>query len=83
MKAIHRGATNKTFGLVIFMASLLLGATVARADAVLDWNAIAMNTISASGENPFAGSRHGAIVQLAVFEAVNAITVTTGPISGT
>src|ERR1700756_4477780 len=72
MKAIHRGATNKAFGLVIFMASLLLGAAVARADDVLDWNAIAMNTIAAS-ENPFAGARHAAIVQLAVFEAVNAI----------
>jgi hypothetical protein len=70
---VHRGATNRPFGLFIFMASLLLGAAVARADAVLDWNAIAMNTIVASGENPFAGSRHGAIVQLAVFEAVNAI----------
>jgi hypothetical protein len=73
MKAIHRGATNRTFGLFIFMASLLLGTAVARADAVLDWNAIAMNTVGASGENPFAGARHGAIVQLAVFEAVNAI----------
>ena len=72
MKAIHRGATNRTFGLFIVMASLLLGAAVARADAVLDWNAIAMNIIGAS-EAPVPGARHAAIVQLAVFEAVNAI----------
>ena len=69
MKAIHRGAMNRTFGPFIVVASLLLGAVVARADAVLDWNAIAMNTIAASGENPFAGARHAAIVQLAVFES--------------
>ena len=61
MKAIHRGATNRTFGLFIVMASLLLGAAVARADAVLDWNAIAMNIIGAS-EAPVPGARHAAIV---------------------
>jgi len=73
MKAIHGEATKRTFGIFVFVASLLVGVAVARADTVLDWNAIAMNTIVASGENPFAGARHGAIVQLAVFEAVNAI----------
>jgi hypothetical protein len=73
MKAIQGGATKRTFGIFIFVASLLLEAAVARADAVLDWNAIAMNTIGGSGENPFAQARHEAIVQLAVFEAVNAI----------
>ena len=49
-------------------------AAVAKADAVLDWNLIAVNTAIANGQNPFAQARNAAIVQLAVFEAVNAIT---------
>jgi hypothetical protein len=47
MKAIHGGATKRTFGIFIFVASLLLEAAVA--DAVLDWSAIAMNTIGGCG----------------------------------
>jgi hypothetical protein len=43
----------------------------AGADAVLDWNAIMVRTVA--GQNPFAQGRTAAIVQLAVFEAVNAI----------
>jgi PAP2 superfamily len=56
------------------MATLLLGPAVAKADAVLDWNLIAVNTAMANGQNPFATARYTTIVQLAVFEAVNAIT---------
>jgi len=48
--------------------------TTARADAVHDWNTIAVNTAIANGQNPFTQARFAAIVQLAVFEAVNAIT---------
>jgi hypothetical protein len=44
----------------------------AGADVVLHWNEIAVNT--ASDQNPFAQARFAAITQLAVFEAVNAIT---------
>jgi hypothetical protein len=44
----------------------------ARADVVLDWNAVMLNTLA--GQNPFAQARFAAIVQLAVFEAINAIT---------
>src|SRR5262245_44687435 len=44
-----------------------------RADTVTDWNAIMQTTVSAPPTNPFVQSRWGAIVQLAVFEAVNAI----------
>lgn len=58
---------------VVMMAALLLGSAVARADVVLDWNAIAVNTAIANGQNPFAMARFAAIEQLAVFEAVNAI----------
>jgi hypothetical protein len=58
----------------MLMATLLLGPTVAKADAVLDWNLIAVNTAIANGQSPNAQARYAAIVQLAVFEAVNVIT---------
>ena len=54
---------------------------MARADVVLDWNAIMVNTIG--GQNPFAQARFAAITQTAVFEAVNAITGDYDPYLGT
>jgi hypothetical protein len=51
----------------------LVCAPAARADVVLDWNAIAARTVTA-GQSPFAQARLMAITQLAVFEAVNAVT---------
>ena len=74
MKTMHGDATKRTFGVCMLMATLLLGPAVAKADAVLDWNLIAVNTAIANGQSPFAQARYAAIVQLAVFEAVNAIT---------
>jgi hypothetical protein len=74
MKTMHGGATKRTFGVCMLMATLLFGPAVAKADAVLDWNLIAVNTAVANGQSPFAQARYAAIVQLAVFEAVNAIT---------
>jgi hypothetical protein len=56
----------------MLMATLLCAPAVSKADAVLDWNLIAVNTTNPSG--PFVQARVVAIVQLAVFEAVNAIT---------
>ena len=47
--------------------------TSARADVVTDWNAIMQSTVSVPPTNPFFQARWSAIVQLAVFEAVNAI----------
>jgi hypothetical protein len=48
---------------------------MARADdVVLRWNAIAVKTLIQQGQSPFSQARFAAIVQLAVFEAVNAIT---------
>jgi PAP2 superfamily len=67
----------------ILMLSLVVGSTAARADAVLDWNAIAVNTAVANKQNPFAQARYAAIVQLAVFEAVNSITHKYQPYLGT
>ena len=58
------------------VAILFFPASPARADAggdvVLEWSAIMATTISS--QNPFAQARIAAITQLAVFEAVNAIT---------
>jgi len=66
---------KRTFGLACaLMVSLLFGSAVASADVVLDWNLIAISTSIANGQNPFAQARFVAIEQLAVFEAVNAIT---------
>ncbi len=74
MKRMHGGARKRIFGLCMLMATLLFGPAIAKADPVLDWNAIAVNTAVANGQNPFAQARYAAIVQVAVFEAVNAIT---------
>jgi hypothetical protein len=65
------------------MASLLFGSAAARADVVLDWNTIAVSTAIANGKNPIAQARYAAIAQLAVFEAVNAITGDYQPYLGT
>jgi hypothetical protein len=54
------------------MGILSLTASVVRADVVTDWNALMVSTVS--GQNPFAQARFAAIVQLAVYEAVNSIT---------
>jgi hypothetical protein len=83
MKRIHGGTKQRTLGLCMLMAALLFGSAVANADVVLDWNAIAVNTAIANGQNPFAQARSAAIVQLAVFEAVNAITREYHPYLGT
>lgn len=69
--------------LCVLTLSLVVGSTTARADAVLDWNAIAVNTAVANKQNPFAQARYAAIVQLAVFEAVNSITHKYQPYLGT
>ena len=67
----------------VLMLGLLVGSIAARADAVLDWNAIAVNTAVANKQSPFAQARYAAIVQLAVFEAVNSITHKYQPYLGT
>lgn len=67
--------------LVLMVAASLVGVGVARADAVLHWNAIMQTTVAA--QNPFAQARVAAITQLAVFEAVNAIAGGYEPYLGT
>ena len=61
--------------------ALLFSPAIGRADLVTDWNAIMVATVS--GQNPFAQARFAAITQLAVFEAVNAITKDFKPYLGT
>ena len=68
---------------IVMIVALLFGSLAARADVVLDWNNIAADTITANGGNPFDGARYFAIVQLAVFEAVNSITGNYKPYLGT
>jgi hypothetical protein len=51
---------------------LVVTPQLARADVVLDWNVTMLQTLS--GQNPFSTARYAAITQLAVFEAVNAVS---------
>ena len=69
--------------LSLLMTSVLFGTAAARADVVSDWNTIAVSTAVANKQNPFAQARYAAIVQLAVFEAVNSITGEYKPYLGT
>ena len=58
---------------IVLVTGLISGPSTAWADdIVLRWNEIAARTATAT--SPFNQARVGAIVQLAVFEAVNAIT---------
>jgi hypothetical protein len=68
----------------ITLAALLVSTpSAAKADVILDWNAIAVNTLVSQGQSPYAQARFMAITQLAVFEAVNAITGDYKPYLGT
>ena len=68
---------------ITLVALLACSPIAARADVVLDWNAIAVSTLVSQGQSPFAHARFLAIAQLAVFEAVNAITGDYKPYLGT
>jgi hypothetical protein len=61
------------FALAVVAASLLLDPT-ARADTVTDWNQRASDIVVAAKLPPPPGTRILAVVQTAVYEAVNAIT---------
>jgi hypothetical protein len=83
MEGMPIGTRKRTLVLCTLTATLLLGCAVAKADPVLDWNEIAVNTAIANGQDPFHLARTGAIVQLAVFEAVNSIKGDYRPYLGT
>jgi hypothetical protein len=83
MEKLYGNTRKRALGLCMLMATLWFGWAAAKADVVLDWNAIAVNTAIANGQNPFAQARSAAVVQLAVFESVNAITGEYHPYLGT
>jgi len=83
MKTIAHRNMKKNLGICVLLTTLLFGFVIARADVVLDWNAIAVDTAILNGANPIAQARYAAIVQLAVFEAVNSITGNYKPYLGT
>ena len=70
MRNVNR--RGRVGGWVAAVAVMLGSSAEARADVVLDWNATMVQTVT--GLSPFATQRLTAITQLAVFEAVNAIT---------
>lgn len=74
---------NSRRKLLLTTAIVLFVAVALHADVVLDWNVIALSTMAANGQNPFATARFAAIAQVAVFEAVNAITGEYQPYLGT
>ena len=71
LRAVARRCTGGLIA-VIFLAS----ASPALADVVSQWNEISVRTLTTQTPalSPFAQARFAAIVQLAVFEAVNAIS---------
>jgi len=80
-KMYGKPVTLGLFG--VLMLSVWFASAAQGADVVLEWNTIAVNTAVANHQNPFAQARYAAIVQLAVFEAVNAITGEYQPYLGT
>ena len=82
MKNIYCQPINRVL-LSVLMATTLFETAAARADVVSDWNTIAVNTAVVNNQNPFAQARYAAIVQIAVFEAVNSITGEYKPYLGT
>jgi hypothetical protein len=75
----------RRLGLPIFapLALLCTSGTGHAQDAVTDWNVIMQATVSVAPSNPFYQARWAAIVQLSVFEAVNAVTGDYEPYLGT
>jgi hypothetical protein len=70
----------KRLSTALAVVCVLFSPAPARADAVLDWNALAVTVTAGS---PFTQARFMAITQLAVFEAVNAVTGRYEPYLGT
>jgi hypothetical protein len=83
MKPMTKSLSSLIAGLLLLM--VLFGPSAVHTDPVpdpvLEWNEIMVNTIS--GQNPYAQAYFAAITQLAVFEAVNAITGDYEPYLGT
>ena len=74
--SVHNAGTRRKDASTIYADISVTGT-----DVFMDWNAIMQTTVASS--NPFIAARSGAIVQLAVFEAVNAIVGDYEPYLGT
>src|SRR5918998_723595 len=83
MKPMTKSLSSLIAGLLLLMVLFNPSAvhTDPVPDPVLEWNEITVNTIS--DQNPYAQAYFAAITQLAVFEAVNAITRDYEPYLGT
>ena len=81
-RRVARPSTSRRLSTTLAVVCVLFSPAAARADdAVLEWNAIAVNVTASQG--PFVQARLLSITQLAVFEAVNAITDKYEPYLGT
>src|SRR4051812_12241219 len=91
--SLRRGRTGRAFMTlrvlilvcaVVFNSLMMSGRAAASFDVVLEWNDIAVATmLTPPAATPFGQARYATIVQLAVFEAVNAITGDYEPYLGT
>jgi len=57
----------------IFLVATLLLPSIATADAVLDWNEVALARVVSARQSPPDGARTMAMVHVAMFDAVNAV----------
>ena len=57
----------------LLTGSGLLGCTLAHADVIADWNAIALNAVESAAAHPAAAQRAHAGIHVAMFEAMNFI----------
>jgi hypothetical protein len=72
---------TRAIGAICVTGVVLCSPPIAGADVVLNWNQTMMTALT--GQSPFAAARIAAITQLAVFEAVNAVTGEYRPYLGT
>jgi len=82
MKKIDGDTKKRALGLCMLIATLF-GSAVAKADAVLDWNAIAVNTAIANKQNHSPKHDPQRSYNSRLFESVNAITGEYHPYLGT
>ena len=71
--------TLPAFRTIAVLALLVICATTARADVVLDWNALMIDAIRVDNSGPTLSSRNLAILHTAIYDAVNSITRTHQP----
>jgi hypothetical protein len=70
---LHANRTRKVSTAAVLVAAVIVAASEARADAVTDWNVIALRAHAAAGLLAVPRTRVLAIVHVAVHDAINAI----------